>query len=151
MCCSVVSNSVFSILFILLSRYIFSLAFGDLLVILICVPLHGLIYVYEEWPWEGKLGEILCRGSEYAKDISIGVSIFTIVALATDRYQGIVNPLKKLQARSKMVLVTIVVTWLLAILVATPSVVFSNVISTNGVKYCSPYGQYEKHIKTLGK
>lgn len=111
------------------------------------MPLNGLIYVSEHWPWEGELGEILCRGSEFAKDVSIGVSIFTIVALATDRYQGIVNPLKKLQARSKMVLVTIVITWLLAILVATPAVVVSEVIHTNGITFCSPFGNYGKTYK----
>jgi bombesin receptor subtype-3 len=121
-------------------------------VILICVPLHGLIYVYDSWPWDGELGEILCRGSEYAKDISIGVSIFTIVALATDRYQGIVNPLKKLQARSKLVLFIILFTWLLAILVATPTVVLSKVVFLeSGLKFCSPYGKYFKHISTIGK
>lgn len=55
------------------------------------MPLAGLVYVSEHWPWDGELGEILCRGSEFAKDISIGVSIFTLVALASDRYTGIVN------------------------------------------------------------
>lgn len=125
-----------------LCSYIFSLAFGDLLVILICVPLTGLVYVSEQWPWEGELGEILCRGSEFAKDISIGVSIFTLVALASDRYTGIVNPLKKLQARSKMVLYIIIATWSLAILCALPSVIISEVITTNNVKYCSPFGTF---------
>lgn len=125
-----------------LCSYIFSLAFGDLLVILICVPLAGLLYVTEEWPWDGKLGDIVCRGSEFAKDISIGVSIFTLVALASDRYSGIVNPLKKLQARSKMVLWIIIAIWSLAILCALPSVIISEVLNTNNVKYCSPFGTY---------
>lgn len=124
--------------------YIFSLAFGDLLVILICVPLAGLVYVLEEWPWDGELGDILCRGSEFAKDISIGVSIFTLVALASDRYTGIVNPLKKLQARSKMVLVIIVAIWSLAIILALPSAIVSEVVITHDIKYCSPFGNYGK-------
>lgn len=123
--------------------YIFSLAFGDFLVILICVPLAGLPYVYEQWPWDGELGDILCRGSEFAKDISIGVSIFTLVALASDRYTGIVNPLKKLQARSRMVLVIIAVTWSMAILFALPALIMSEVITMDKIKYCTPYGDYE--------
>lgn len=124
--------------------YIFSLAFGDLLVILICVPLAGLVYVLEQWPWDGELGDILCRGSEFAKDISIGVSIFTLVALASDRYTGIVNPLKKLQTRSKMVVWIIIAIWSLAILLAFPSVIVSEVVTTNDIKYCSPFGDYGK-------
>lgn len=111
--------------------------------ILICVPLAGLPYVYEQWPWDGELGDILCRGSEFAKDISIGVSIFTLVALASDRYTGIVNPLKKLQARSRMVLVIIAVTWSMAILFALPALIMSEVITMGQIKYCTPYGDYE--------
>jgi bombesin receptor subtype-3 len=111
------------------------------------VPLAGLVYVTDHWPWDGKLGDILCRGSEFAKDISIGVSIFTLVALASDRYTGIVNPLKKLQARSKMVLVIIIATWSLAILFALPAVIVSEVISTENIKYCSPFGSYGKTYK----
>lgn len=130
-------------------RYIFSLAIGDLLVILICVPLTLLVYITDRWPWDGELGEILCRGSEFAKDISIGVSIFTLVALASDRYTGIVNPLKKLQARSKKVLVIILFTWALAILFALPAVIVSQVMESEfGVKYCSPFGKFERTLYT---
>lgn len=112
---------------------------------MICTPLAGLIYVTDGWPWDGEVGKFVCRGSEFAKDISIGVSIFTLVALASDRYTGIVNPLKKLQARSKMVLVIIAGTWILAILLALPSVIVSEVIvAPNGHKYCSPFGYYSR-------
>lgn len=48
----------------------------------------------ESWPW----GELICKLSETAKDISIGVSVFTLVALSGDRYFAIVDPLKKLHA-----------------------------------------------------
>jgi bombesin-like receptor 3 len=72
------------------------------------------------------------------------VSIFTLVALAFDRYTGIVNPLKKLRARSKMVIVIIAVTWILAIIVALPAVIVSEVVTTANVKYCTPFGQYSK-------
>lgn len=74
-------------------RYIFSLALADLLVIIICVPLASLVYTLESWPW----GSALCRITECAKDISIGVSVFTLTALSADRYCAIVNPLRKLQ------------------------------------------------------
>ncbi|KAG5679452.1 hypothetical protein PVAND_009017 [Polypedilum vanderplanki] len=126
------------------NTYIFSLAFGDLLVILITVPCAGLIFVYDQWPWDGEIGEIICRVSEFAKDISIGVSIFTLVALAFDRYTAIVCPLKKLRARSKMVIVIIIFTWILAILVALPAVIVSRVVITANVKYCTPFGHYGK-------
>lgn len=125
-------------------RYIFSLAFGDLLVILISVPHAGLIFIYDAWPWEGQIGEIICRVSEFAKDISIGVSVFTLVALSYDRYTGIVNPLKKLRARSKMVLIIVAIIWIVAIIFALPAVIVSKVLITNNIRFCSPFGKYGK-------
>lgn len=74
-------------------RYIFSLALADLLVILICVPFVSIIYTLESWPW----GELICRISEAGKDVSIGVSVFTLTALSAERYCAIVNPFRKLQ------------------------------------------------------
>lgn len=85
---------VFTIrLYAFCSRYILSLALADLLVILICVPLASIVYTFESWPW----GDTLCRITEYAKDVSIGVSVFTLTALSAERYCAIVNPLRKLQ------------------------------------------------------
>lgn len=83
------------LLYIFARRYIFSLALADLLVIIICVPLTSLIYTLDSWPW----GSALCRVTECAKDISIGVSVFTLTALSAERYYAIVNPLRKLQVR----------------------------------------------------
>jgi bombesin receptor subtype-3 len=106
----------------------------------------GLVYVFDSWPWgDSEKGKLLCRATEFAKDLSIGVSIFTLVALATDRYTGIVNPLKKLQARSKMVLVIIAFTWFLAFLFALPSLIVSDVLTEperETKKYCFPFGKY---------
>lgn len=38
----------------------------------------------------------MCKVSETAKDVSIGVSVFTLTALSADRYFAIVDPLRKL-------------------------------------------------------
>ena len=80
-------------MFVLYDRYIFSLAVGDLLVIIICLPLASVVYILEQWPWSA----LLCRIAEWAKDISIGVSVFTLTALSAERYYAIVNPWRKLQ------------------------------------------------------
>lgn len=66
---------------------------ADLLVIIVCVPLAAIVYTKEAWPW----GPIVCRITESAKDISIGVSVFTLTALSGERYCAIVNPLRKIQ------------------------------------------------------
>ncbi|XP_062556110.1 neuropeptide CCHamide-2 receptor-like isoform X3 [Armigeres subalbatus] len=122
------------------NTYIFSLALADLLVILVCVPLASLIYTLESWPW----GVTLCRVTECFREISIGVSVFTLTALAADRYCAIVNPLRKLQTRPVTVIVAVLI-WLLAIAFAIPSAAISDVvvveIPNKTIEYCSPFGQ----------
>lgn len=72
--------------------YILSLAFGDLLVIVSCVPFTSTIYTVPSWPF----GEFVCKLSETTKDVSIGVSVFTLTALSADRFFAIVDPMRKL-------------------------------------------------------
>lgn len=76
-------------------RYIVSLAVGDILVILFCVPFTSTVYTVESWPF----GLFVCKFSEFIKDVSIGVSVFTLTALSADRYFAIVDPMRKLQGR----------------------------------------------------
>ncbi|XP_058055615.1 neuropeptide CCHamide-2 receptor-like [Anopheles bellator] len=121
------------------NTYIFSLALADLLVILICVPLASMIYTLESWPWGGTL----CRLTEFAEEISIGVSVFTLTALSADRYCAIVNPLRKLQTRPLTVIVAFLI-WVLAIICAMPSAYMSDVVvielPNKTIEYCSPFG-----------
>ncbi|XP_046969697.1 neuropeptide CCHamide-1 receptor-like [Vanessa cardui] len=79
------------------NTYILSLALADLLVIITCVPFTSIVYTLESWPW----GVTVCRVSEAAKDVSIGVSVFTLTALSADRYFAIVDPLRKLHATER--------------------------------------------------
>ncbi|VVC40494.1 Bombesin receptor-like,G protein-coupled receptor, rhodopsin-like,GPCR, rhodopsin-like, 7TM [Cinara cedri] len=74
--------------------YILNLALGDLLVIISCVPFTSTVYTFPSWPY----GLAMCKVSETAKDVSIGVSVFTLTALSADRYFAIVNPMRKIHA-----------------------------------------------------
>ncbi|KAJ0174730.1 hypothetical protein K1T71_009838 [Dendrolimus kikuchii] len=121
------------------NTYIFSLALADLLVILICVPFVSVIYTLESWPW----GELICRISESAKDVSIGVSVFTLTALSAERYCAIVNPFRKLQLR-KLPLVCATFIWAAALVCAAPAALFSSTVTMKlahnvTLVYCTPY------------
>lgn len=61
-------------------------------VILTCVPFTFTVYVIDSWPF----GLELCKVSEFVKDVSIGVSVFTLTALSADRFFAIVDPMRKL-------------------------------------------------------
>ncbi|GAB0089529.1 neuropeptide CCHamide-2 receptor [Sergentomyia squamirostris] len=130
------------------NTYIFSLALADLLVILICVPLISIIYTIESWPW----GDTLCRISEFAKDISIGVSVFTLTALSGERYCAIVNPLRKLQTKP-MTVFTAVMIWIIAIVFALPVVIRSTVVErpvpgNKTILICDPFGPEDDGFRT---
>ena len=73
------------------NTYIISLALGDLLVLFFTVPFVSTIYTIESWPY----GLVVCKFSEFVKDVSVGVTVFTLTALSADRYMAIVSPLPR--------------------------------------------------------
>jgi len=75
-------------------RYLMSMAIGDLSVILFCVPFTSILYTMNSWPF----GEFMCKFSEFIKDVSIGVSVFTLTAMSAERYSAIKHPLRRFQA-----------------------------------------------------
>nr|XP_023023025.1 neuropeptide CCHamide-1 receptor-like [Leptinotarsa decemlineata] len=127
------------------NTYILSLALADLLVILTSVPFTSVVYTMESWPW----GELICKSSETAKDISIGVSVFTLTALSADRFFAIVDPLKKFHTSgggrraTRVTICTAVFIWILAICCAAPAAFGSHIkgIPENNPQFfvCYPF------------
>ncbi|OAD61071.1 [Phe13]-bombesin receptor, partial [Eufriesea mexicana] len=125
------------------NTYVLSLAVGDLLVIITCVPFTMFLYTFESWPW----GLAVCKLSECAKDISIGVSVFTLTALSGERYCAIVNPIRRhvagLSAKPSTILIASLI-WVLAILLATPAALYSHVQirqlqKNHTILFCNPF------------
>ncbi|XP_054267321.1 neuropeptide CCHamide-2 receptor-like [Macrosteles quadrilineatus] len=134
------------------NTYIMSLALGDLLVIVSCVPFTSILYTLESWPW----GALICKLSEATKDVSIGVSVFTLTALSAERYCAIVNPFRRHMSTKPLTIVTALSIWMVSLILALPAAIFSNVQSAvvqdnHTIEYCSPFPQefgstYEKGI-----
>ena len=109
--------------------YIFSLALGDLLVIITCVPFTSTVYTVDSWPY----GELICKLSECVKDISIGVSVFTLTALSADRFFAIVDPMRKLHTggggrrATKYTMIAAGAIWILAVICALPAAIASHI------------------------
>lgn len=74
-----------------------SLSIADLMLILTAVPFVSVVYTLESWPW----GTRMCVVSEFMKDFSTGVSVFTLVAMSLDRFVAIVNPLRRFRGTGK--------------------------------------------------
>ncbi|XP_063859965.1 neuropeptide CCHamide-1 receptor-like [Scylla paramamosain] len=133
------------------NTYLISLALGDLLVLFFTVPFVSTIYTIEYWPY----GTFECKFSEFVRDVSVGVTVFTLTALSADRYRAIVSPIRKAvsgPARSVTLRVTAAI-WVVSLLLATPAAVFTHVknfadLGDMNMTVCYPfpdtYGWYTK-------
>jgi len=87
------------------------------------------VYTLPSWPFGG----VVCKVSETAKDVSIGVSVFTLTALAADRFLAISDPMRRLTGggsgrwAGRWTVTSALFIWLLAILMAVPAAVNSYV------------------------
>lgn len=128
---------------------IFNLALGDLLVLLVSVPFTGTIYTFESWPY----GTFMCKFTEFARDTSVGVSVFSLTALSADRYFAIVHSVRKRVSgsKSKRMICCIVFIWILAVGLAIPGALFSHIVTFNVgnttnetavIEVCYPFPSY---------
>lgn len=67
--------------------FITSLAFGDLLLLLTCVPVDATHYLAEGWLF----GRIGCKVLSFIQLTSVGVSVFTLTILSADRWVSFFN------------------------------------------------------------
>ncbi|GFV96739.1 neuropeptide CCHamide-1 receptor [Trichonephila clavipes] len=105
------------------NTYIISLAIGDFILIVGTVPFISTIYTFESWPY----GEFMCKLSEFLKDISMAVTVFTLTLLSYDRYIAIVLPMKKhtgSRAKTRTIMLVFSI-WFLSIILACPGAYFS--------------------------
>ncbi len=65
------------------NKFITNLAFADLLVIIVCIPINiGHLYKPFEWAF----GWFLCVTPAFFQGVSLSVSILTLAAISLDRY-----------------------------------------------------------------
>ncbi|XP_051510933.1 neuromedin-B receptor-like [Myxocyprinus asiaticus] len=105
--------------------FISSLAVGDLLLLVTCVPVDAFRYFYEEWIF----GTVACKMIPVIQLTSVGVSVFTLTALSADRHKAIVNPMD-IQTSSAVFWTCLkaITIWVVSVLLAIPEAVFSQVV-----------------------
>ncbi|XP_030065764.1 bombesin receptor subtype-3 [Microcaecilia unicolor] len=132
--------------------FIASLALGDLLLLLTCVPVDATRYIVDKWLF-GRLG---CKVISFIQLTSVGVSVFTLTVLSADRYRAIVKPLE-LQS-SDAVLKTCgkaCCVWIISMLLAVPEAVFSDLYlflspdENTTFEACAPYPVSEKVLQEI--
>ncbi|XP_055986290.1 bombesin receptor subtype-3 [Sorex fumeus] len=104
--------------------FITSLAFGDLLLLLTCVPVDVTHYLSEGWMF-GKTG---CKALSYIRITSVGVSVFTLTILSADRYKAVVKPLNRQPSNALLkTCVKAASVWISSMIIALPEAIFSDV------------------------
>ncbi|XP_077161974.1 neuropeptide FF receptor 1-like [Paroedura picta] len=102
--------------------FIFNLAVSDLLVGIFCVPTTLMDNLITGWPFN----QTVCTMSGLVQGMSVSASVFTLVAIAMDRFHCIVLPFRKRLSVFKAVVI-IVMVWLLAIAIMCPSAIMLTV------------------------
>ncbi|XP_051775894.1 neuropeptide FF receptor 2-like [Erpetoichthys calabaricus] len=119
--------------------FILNLAISDLLVGIFCVPttlVDNLITA--GWPFSNAV----CKMSGLVQGMSVSASVFTLVAIAVDRFRCIVYPFKPKLTLPEAV-ITIVIIWVLAVAIMCPSAVMLMVsqMEDHYIIYDSDYNQ----------
>ncbi|TSM12565.1 Neuropeptide FF receptor 2 [Bagarius yarrelli] len=96
--------------------FILNLALSDLLVGMVCVPTTLIDSLISGWPFS----QTTCTLSNLIQGMSVSASVFTLVAIAVDRYTGIVYPFRH-RLRPVTALVAIFFIWILAFAIIFPS------------------------------
>ncbi|XP_008068407.1 bombesin receptor subtype-3 [Carlito syrichta] len=132
--------------------FITSLAFGDLLLLITCVPVDATLYLAEGWLF----GRIGCKVLSFIRLTSVGVSVFTLTILSADRYKAVVKPLER--QPSNAILKTCAKAgciWIMSMIFALPEAIFSDVYafqdSNKNMTFesCASYPDSEKLLQEI--
>ncbi|KAK6173960.1 hypothetical protein SNE40_017326 [Patella caerulea] len=109
--------------------FFLNLTIGDLLVLIICIPITLGNYLYRDWVY----GEIMCKVTPFLQGTAVSVSVFSMLAISINRYFAIHIPLKaKLIFSRQNVAIIIVLIWIASFGAISP-LLFVNNVTTYGV------------------
>ncbi|UJR22231.1 hypothetical protein I4U23_025294 [Adineta vaga] len=119
------------------NMFIMNLAAADLLVLLFCLPATVIQDVTKTWFF----GLILCKFVNYIQNMSISVSVLTLMGISIERYQAIVYPLKfsGTKQRARILILSI---WLLSIVLVLPDAIMMTLSRQYGDRLSTIYLTY---------
>ncbi|XP_067904934.1 neurotensin receptor type 1 [Heterodontus francisci] len=98
-----------------------SLAFSDLLILLLCMPIELYNFIWVHHPWA--FGDTVCRGYYFLRDACTYATALNIASLSIERYMAICHPFKAKSlmstSRTKKLISFI---WILSFLLAIPMI-----------------------------
>ncbi|XP_078118938.1 endothelin receptor type B [Sander vitreus] len=103
-----------------------SLALGDVIHIVIDIPINAYRLMAEDWPF----GLVLCKLVPFIQKTTVGITVLSLCALSVDRYRAVVswNRIKGIGV-PVWTAIEITLIWVISILFAVPEVVGFDMIT----------------------
>lgn len=119
---------------------IVNMAFSDILQSSVAIPNRILNIVIadgtDRWFVEGKIGEIFCKLVPFLLDISVGVSILSLVLIAFDRFFGVVYPMRASAISKRIHSCNLALTWVISMGFHSPYFFTFRLINEKGITLC---------------
>lgn len=98
---------------------IVNLSFSDLLITIMCLPFTFAYTLMDHWVF----GEAMCKLNPFVQCVSITVSVFSLVLIAVERHQLIINP-RGWRPNNRHAYVGIAAVWILALASSLPFLLY---------------------------
>ena len=115
---------------------IVNMAFSDLVLSLIVFPRILTDVNVGYWLIDGRFGLALCKIAKFLQDVSIDVSIQSLVLISVDRFRAVVFPLRLPIVSSKLCPYVIIATWIVAMAIHCPHLFSFKLIEIDGKLQC---------------
>ena len=116
--------------------FIVNMAMSDLLFPAFRIPKDIQLLYTDSWLIGGSLGQALCKLVIFLPDISVTVSIQSLVLIAVDRFGAVVFPLRSPLISSKLCPFFILATWIIAMAVHSPYLFAFKLVELPGGYFC---------------
>lgn len=101
--------------------FIVNLAISDLIFALLCIPITYITaYILQYWPFSS----FLCIFFNYMQNVSVTLTVYTLIWITIDKYWAVVKPLK-LRMSITMCKVLISISWLFSFFISIPIALFT--------------------------
>ena len=116
--------------------FIVNMAMSDLLFPIFHFPKVVTQFYVRSWLISGPLGQALCKLVSFLPEVSVAVSIQSLVLIAVDRFGAVVFPLRSPLISSKLCSFFIIATWIIAIAVYCPLLISLKLVEYPGGLAC---------------
>jgi len=115
---------------------VLNMAMSDLLYPIFIFPFRVQRLYIDSWLIGGPLGQALCKLVFFLPDVSLGVSIQSLVVIAVSRFGAVVYPLRSPLVSSKLCPFFILVTWIVAMAFHSPYLFGFKLVESQGGLAC---------------